>query len=332
MDGAYLFLRLRMNTAIQNASTFDPYAWACLLRTASTPGSYLVWDGVNGLVNPNDVELLQNTQPQRGNPTRQPANSVVNTYPIATNARQVAAGSNIGGNPNFFVDWAVALSDLAKVGITNSTPMTLICGSSKTQRILDGDIIGDEQGCPGTIYDPVQCAGGNCSTCGTARACGPDCTTCGGAAPMCNPAFGCFAACNRDQQCSGATPVCDRARGFCVGCDSNATCAAGTTCNTQSGFCVGCTSNTACRGGTYCDLGSGTCTPCAQGASTCTGPGNGGGSSGASNGGPGNVLANGSIEGGACACDIVGGGSSSGVAAVLALGMASALRARRRRR
>jgi Cys-rich repeat protein len=326
MDSTSLFLRLRMNaTTRQNANTFEPYAWACLIRTNGTPGSYLVWDGVNGLVVPNGVELLQNTQPVPGNPTKQPANGMVASYDIATNAREVGAASSLGGNPNFYIDWAVALSDLAKVGITSSTPVTFICGTSKTQRILDGDIIGDEQGCPGGVSDATQCPNGTCSTCTTANACGPSCTPCSGATPKCNPAVGCAAACTGDAQCGGATPVCDTTRGACVGCTSNASCPSGTTCNTASGLCVGCTSNASCPGGTYCDTGSGACTPCPAGDTSCAGPGGGGA-------GAGNVLANGSIEGGSCACDVVGrGGASPGGLAALGIGIAAAVRARARR-
>jgi Cys-rich repeat protein len=324
MDTTSLFLRLRMNaTAMQNANTFDPYAWLCLIRTPGTPGSYLVWDGIDGIVKPNEVELLQNTQPKPGNFTQQPANGSVATYGIAANARQVAATSTLGGNPNVYVDWAVALSDLDKVGIMPSTPLTFICGTSKTQKILDGDIVGDEQNCSGGVLDPVTCSGGACSACTTAAACGPSCTACGGATPKCNPAYGCVASCTSDAQCSGATPVCDTTRGVCVGCTSNASCSAGTTCNTASGLCVGCSSNANCPAGTYCDTGSATCTPCSQGASTCTGPG-------ASSGG--NVLANGSIEGGSCACDVVGVGASPGGLAGIALGIAAALMRRRTRK
>src|ERR1700722_1087967 len=70
MDSASLFLRLRMAaTATSNGNIFDPDAWVCLLRTANTPSSYLFWDGVDGLVTPNEVELLKNVQPRPGNPT-----------------------------------------------------------------------------------------------------------------------------------------------------------------------------------------------------------------------------------------------------------------------
>jgi Cys-rich repeat protein len=322
MDSASLFLRLRMAaTATSNGNTFDPDAWACLLRTANTPASYLLWDGVDGLVTPNEVELLQNLQPRPGNPTQQPATMVVATYAITTNARESPALSNLGGTQNVFVDWGVSLSDLAKTGITASTPLTLLCGTSKTQRILDGDIVGDEQGCPGGILDAVECPGGSCSPCTTVAACGPECVDCGGATLRCNPAFGCTAACTTDAQCGGATPVCDTARGFCVGCTSNANCPAGTTCNTASGFCVGCTSNATCPGGTYCDSARGTCAPCPEGSASCAGVGSGAN----------NVLANGSIEGGSCACDAVGGKTSSGSIAGFAFALAAVLRARSRR-
>jgi hypothetical protein len=326
MDSGSLFLRLRTSaTTRQNANNLLPYAWLCLIRTNDTPDSYLLWNGVDGLANPNDVELLQNTQPVAGNLTQQPANTVVATYNIATNAREVPAASQLGGGANVFVDWGVSLSDLAKVGITPQTPITLLCGTSKTQRILDGDIIGDEQSCPGGIVDPVFCAGGSCTTCTTAAACGPSCAACGGATPACNPVFGCTASCTGDAQCGGSTPFCDTSRGICVACTAGSSCPNGTACDVASGLCVGCTSNATCAGGTYCDRASGACTPCPPGVATCTGPSGGGG-------GAGNVLANGSIEGGSCACDAVGGGAPTASAAGLALGVAAALRARARRR
>jgi hypothetical protein len=326
MDSTSLFLRLRMAATVhQNANNYLPYAWLCLIRNNDMPGSYLLWNGVDGLANPNGVDLLENTQPLLGNPTLQPANTAIATYAVSTNAREVSATSQLGGSSNVFVDWAVSLTDLAKVGITSSTPLTFLCGTSKTERILDRDIIGDEQVCPGGIVDPVVCTGAGCATCTTPAACGPSCTACGGATPMCNPVVGCTASCTSDPQCGGATPFCDTARGLCVACTSNASCPSGTTCSTLTGLCVGCTSNVDCAGGTYCDSASGACTPCPPGVATCTGPG-GGGSGG------GNVLANGSIEGGSCACDVVGGGTSTAGATSLAFGLIAALRARTRRR
>jgi hypothetical protein len=296
-DGTSLFLRLRMEATVQqNATTYEPYAWACLLRTSANPNSYLAWDGVNGLANPQDVELLENSMVQPGDPTLDPADTVVATYPIAANAREAPAPSNIGGNPNVFIDWAVSLSDLATIGITQQTPMRFICGTSRTPRILDGDLF--DESCAGGISDAVLCTGASCLTCTTAAECGPACAACSGATPLCNPAVGCTASCTGDAQCAGTTPICDTARGLCVGCASDANCAAGT----------------------YCDVASGACAPCPQGASTCTGPS-----------GSGNVLADGSIEGGAGACDVGGGGRGPGVLAGLVLGLAAVLRARRQR-
>jgi hypothetical protein len=301
-DGSALFLRLRMNADIrQNATAYLPYGWACLIRTSSTATTYLAWDGINGFANPTDVELVQNTVVQPGSPTRDPADTVIATYPVNVNARVTAAGSNFGGNPDYFVDWAVAMSDLGKVGISSSTPLTFICGTALTQHTLDGDLIGDETGCADGATDVVVCNGGSCSPCNTATACGPACTPCSGATPICNPATGCTGSCTSNTQCSGSTPFCDTTRGLCVGCTSNAN----------------------CGGGTYCDTASGACLACPAGQSTCTGPGTGGG---------GNVLANGSIEGGSCACDVVGGSAGGGTLGGLAFFLAATLRVVRRRR
>jgi hypothetical protein len=313
MDGAWLYLRLRMNATVhQDTTTYAPYAWACLLRTPSTPGSYLVWDGLDGLSNPSAVQLLQNTRPQPGDPTQQPADGVVASYDVATSAREVSAPSQLGGDPDFFVDWAVALSDLEKVGITPSTPLTFICGTSRTERVLDGDLIGDEQSCGGGVLDALRCAGGGCATCTSADACGPSCDACSGRTPACNPAFGCTAACTSDTACAAPTPVCDTARGLCVGCTSDASCGGRTTCDTARGFCVNCISNADCAGGTFCDTASGTCAPCPAGAASCAGPGGSGLD---------NVLAEGKIAGGSCACDVVGVRRSTGGLARLALSL-----------
>jgi hypothetical protein len=329
IDARWLYLRLRMNATVhRDPSTYDLDAWACLIRTENTPGSYLVWDGIDGLANPSAVDLLQNTRPQPGDPTQQPADAVVAAYDVTTNAREVAAPSQFGGDADVFVDWAVSLADLDKVGITlgstRPTPVTFICGTSTTERVLDGDLVGDEQACGGGVLDPVTCAGASCATCTTASACGPSCSACNGRTPRCNPAFGCFAACTSDADCAGSTPACDTARGVCVGCTSDAACRAGTTCNTTSGFCVGCRTNASCAGGTFCDTASGTCTPCPGGAASCAGPGTGGG--------PVNVLAAGKIEGGSCACDVVGGENvSRGGLAGLAVGLGLVLGGRSRR-
>jgi hypothetical protein len=298
MDAASLFLRLRMNATVQqngNANAYLPYAWACLIWT-NAGASYLLWDGVNAIMSPGDVELLQNTQPQPGNPTRDPAETVLATYAIAVNAREAPAASNFGGDADVFIDWAVSLTDLAKAGITPRSPLRFLCGTSFTQRILDADVVGDEMSCGDGMSDGTQCSSGSCSACTTAAACGPTCATCGGATPLCNPAAGCTGSCGSSAQCSGATPVCDTARGLCVGCTSNA----------------------ACPAGSYCETVSGTCAACPQGASSCTGPGN-------------NVLANGSIEGGSCACDVRGTSARPGALAGLALGLVAAMHLRRRR-
>jgi hypothetical protein len=300
MDAASLFLRLRMNATVKqngNANAYLPYAWACLIWTAGNDGSYVVWDGVNGIVSPGDVELLENTQPQPGNPTRDPAEMVLATYAIAVNAREAPASSDFGGNPDVFIDWAVSLSDLAKVAITPATPLRFLCGTSLTQRILDADVIGDEMSCAGGISDGARCSGGSCSACTTTAACGPTCATCGGAATECNPAVGCTGPCTGSAQCSAATPICDTTRGLCVGCTSNANCPTGS----------------------YCDVISGACASCPQGASSCTGS-------------PDNVLADGSIQGGSCACDVLGASARPGALASLALVLVLAICRSRRRR
>jgi uncharacterized protein (TIGR03382 family) len=294
VDAGNLFLRLRVNGSVkQSANAWQPYAWACLIKTGTADAApYAVWDGIDGIATPQNVELLQNSSQQAADPTRDPADATLATYPLNTNARDVAAGSNFGGDADFFVDWAVSMSDLAKAGITTQTPMRFICGTSKSEKILDGDLIGDEAGAGGPA-DTVQCTASSCSACTTTTACGPSCAACSGSLPVCNPSIGCVASCTSNAQCSGATPVCDTANNACVGCLSGADCAAGT----------------------YCDTASHTCAQCPQGATTCTG----GGTTPVSD----------SIQGGSFACNAAPAHNGPGLLAWVGLAIAMALRRRR---
>ena len=51
-------------------------------------------------------------------------------YLPSTHARAVPAPSMFNNTPDFFIDWAIDVADMIANGITSSTPIRFICGTS----------------------------------------------------------------------------------------------------------------------------------------------------------------------------------------------------------
>ena len=191
MDAAWLYLRLRMSgTVLQSATTYAPDAWACLVRTAGTPGSYLVWDRRRRIGQSERRRASAECRSDIPETLRSnPADTLVATYAVATARAEAAATSQLGGNPNFFVDWAVALTTSAQGRNHAVDAGDVHLRHIETEHVLDEDVVAQQQSCGG-VLDAIECVGGGCATCTTSTACGPGCVACGGATPVCDPAFG----------------------------------------------------------------------------------------------------------------------------------------------
>ena len=85
--------------------------------------------------------LYSNTQTTLLNdPTDPPDEPPVRSYPLSSHARSLrASGSNYGGNPDFFLDFAIPWQDLQLVGLSPSTPVTAWAATSSTATTLNGD-------------------------------------------------------------------------------------------------------------------------------------------------------------------------------------------------
>jgi hypothetical protein len=130
-DNTFLYFRMRVS-AQPFDTEFHPYGWGAEFDTDGDRTTYEVLGQVDGIVNPDQVDLWRNSTTTRLNDPGDPADTPpVNMYLAATNARSVSAPSTFGGNADYFVDWAMPLTDLAALGVTLTTEIVLVMGTSQ---------------------------------------------------------------------------------------------------------------------------------------------------------------------------------------------------------
>jgi hypothetical protein len=141
-DDQNLYIRIRVNHDPAPGGVLRPSSWGIELDTDGDFTTYevlLIVDNLGptaGTVNvyTNHVVTLPNDP---NDPADTPASA---TFLFTANGRTVTATvSMFGGDPDFFVDFAVPWSALADVGVTPNTPVSVWIASSDQHESLDGD-------------------------------------------------------------------------------------------------------------------------------------------------------------------------------------------------
>lgn len=156
-DGTYLYFRMRVDG---DPGMFDPFGWAVEFDTDGDFTTYELLVQVNGIDNPDAVTLHQNTMQNNPDDPADPAELELSRYAIPPYARSVMATSNFGGDPDYFVDWAVPLADLMAYGVTSSSQLMLAMGTSSNTQSINADLAcndgaADPQTLSRTFTDPV---------------------------------------------------------------------------------------------------------------------------------------------------------------------------------
>jgi hypothetical protein len=152
-DANYLYFRMLVaaNPYSISRSKYAAYAWTCLMDFDADPQTYELATAVDGIASPNLVNLLQNTTTAKPDSIDDPAETTLATYLTTDNTQEppLAATSTIGGATNYFVDWAVAWTDLATATptFTKNTAFRLVCGTSTSENSLTGgDVLDNGSG------------------------------------------------------------------------------------------------------------------------------------------------------------------------------------------
>jgi hypothetical protein len=306
-NATHLFFRLRVDAdPKQNATNYTPFGWGVALETDGNTDAYEYLSMLDGIANPDRVALLENTtQATKGN-ARDAAETELAIYPIDTHARSLEADTMFGDTPDFFVDWAIDIADLADAGLDLSTPIRMIFGTSNNAQTLASDLLAasDSSTISDIASDPINCSDGKCVAC--ADLCGDACLKCEGATPVCEDGAcvaGTSTACDSDADCTtaalpacqpggtcgecsatnqercGEAEMCDTASGECTpvtgGCKSDADCTDEATpvCG-AAGTCQECSSTNTerCAKGQVCDATAGQCVDACDSDADCDDP------------------------------------------------------------
>jgi len=158
-DSACLYFRLRINqTPFSGGTSYQPFAWAVEICTTSSFGGYQFICGVDGISNPDMVFLGLNTTQATPDSPSDAAEVLLATYSVSTHAQVVPAASFFGGDPDYFISWAIPRSALTSVDVTASTPLRLVFGSSNNSTALTTDLVSSTgaNSLSGLVSDPIS--------------------------------------------------------------------------------------------------------------------------------------------------------------------------------
>jgi hypothetical protein len=156
-DATFLYLRMRVAGNPVAGGRLQANAWGWEFDLDGDRTTYELIMSVSGTGPMDQVALYRHTTTVRPNDPADPsALPPVFTYPATTHAQTGAAGTNLGGGADFFVDVALPWSDLATVGVAPATPVYVWAGSSTIPNALNLDLACGGGG-PGTqlIQIPV---------------------------------------------------------------------------------------------------------------------------------------------------------------------------------
>jgi len=150
LDADFLYLRLRLDDDAAAGGALRPFAWGFELDSDGDYTTYEVLIAANGI--DEEITVYQNTVTTLPDDPTDPADEPpIATYPFATHGRSAVAATTFGGDPDAYLDFAVAWSDLAQVGLDPSSVVTAWAASSSSKSSLDGDFACHD----GSSGDPV---------------------------------------------------------------------------------------------------------------------------------------------------------------------------------
>jgi hypothetical protein len=142
-DPTYLYLRMRLDRDPAPSGQVTPYAWGMQFDLDGDLATYEVMVVASGIAGPaGAVSVYRNTATSVANSPTDPADApVAATSAFAMTGRTIVApGSNLGGNADFFLDFAVPWSVLEPLGLGRATRTYVWAATSSVADRLDGDV------------------------------------------------------------------------------------------------------------------------------------------------------------------------------------------------
>ncbi|MHB8844933.1 MAG: DUF11 domain-containing protein [Nitrospirota bacterium] len=140
-DGTYLYLRIRLDG---DPSGLRPFGWGFLIDTNNVLTDYEWMIMVNGVSNPDQIEIDRNVlQGTADDPTDKV--EVVGWSETAdenTNYRIMTADSTFNSTPDYFLDLRIPYATFKAVtGLTDQSPIRFFVGTSNSAQTLSNDLL-----------------------------------------------------------------------------------------------------------------------------------------------------------------------------------------------
>ena len=179
-DATNFYFRIRVNKNPKKADgTFSPFGWGCAIDYNNTPATMEFIALVNGITNsgpdgnPDQVEWDYNPTPVPDS-SSDIAEVTVATFPATAPtgyARALLADSMIGGDADYFIDFAIPLSTMRAPpmttpptpGIPSTVTLRIACGSSNNAQRLNADPLTKTDSLwTSAASDPITCGPTSC--------------------------------------------------------------------------------------------------------------------------------------------------------------------------
>jgi len=145
-DDTDFFVRLRLDDNPIQGANLRPYGWGILIDTDGNFNAYEFSLMVDGTGNPRRVVFAQNTSPGTTGSPQDTAETELSSANVNTNAggnlESVLADSTFNSTADYFLDFSMPLSVLKSAGISLSTPLRIIAGTSSSANSISVDLAG----------------------------------------------------------------------------------------------------------------------------------------------------------------------------------------------
>jgi hypothetical protein len=157
-DADHLYLRIRIDTTpVLPGGGLLPGAWGMAFDLDGDVQTYELLALVDAITaGAPQVRLYENRTVTTPNDPTEPADSpAVATYPFDANGRFIPTGSKIGGDTDFFVDFALPWADLRTLGLDRTTPVFVWVASSNAADALTLDFACHDRGGGAPVLDQI---------------------------------------------------------------------------------------------------------------------------------------------------------------------------------
>lgn len=158
-DADFLYFRMRVDAdPLLSAGNFNDFGWGVELDSDKDAADYEAIATLNGFSSPDQVELYENLLQATSGSPRDLSESFIASFVASKHARVEQADTNINGDADYFVDWAIPLRELSYTQVDIDQPLRFVFGTTEVISGLTRDLLnGSSTRMQDSISDYLSC-------------------------------------------------------------------------------------------------------------------------------------------------------------------------------